>query len=133
MDSLLSRCSSFKLLQPPYLDSSTLTHNSPWCCKGLHFRLPSNARLKVSISFIPKPPFSFGRHTVSHLIQAILFWSCAPPYRNLLCKLTSLSSTFLGTLKTPLSNKYISCTLRTEASNVRLLPNRLFRQLSEFR
>ena len=87
------------LLHPPYLDSNTLVHNFPWCCKRCHFHLSRRAILKVLMSLMPSPPFSFDKHTVSYLIHAILFWSGPPPHKNLRCNFISLSTTDWGTLK----------------------------------
>ena len=78
--------------------------HSSFVGKWFHSHLPSKAMLKLLMSFMPNPPFSFGKHTVSQLIHAILVWSGPPPHRNLRCILTSLSTTDLGTLS-PLLGK----------------------------
>ncbi|KAG5080297.1 hypothetical protein GYH30_004230 [Glycine max] len=93
VDSLAALASSSKPLHPPYLDSNTLAQSSPWFCKRCHFHLPSKAMLKVLMSLIPSPPLSFGRHSFSHLIHEIFFWSGPPPHRNVRYIFTSLSTT----------------------------------------
>lgn len=98
-DSLLPLLPSSRVLHPPYLESSILAHGSPCCWKRSHRHFPSNAVLKVLMSFIPRPPLSFGRHIVFHLTHAIFLCSDAPPHRNLRWMLTSLSTILVGNLK----------------------------------
>ncbi|RZB94304.1 Nucleolin 2 isoform G [Glycine soja] len=100
---VLNTISPFKLLP----DLNELGHFSS-------LRSDSSAKSNVGMSLIPSPSFSFGRHTVSHLIQAILFWSSPPPHRNLLCKRTSLSTTFLGTLVPCLTLSWICSNRNTK-------------------
>ncbi|KAL5132702.1 hypothetical protein HKD37_U058112 [Glycine soja] len=50
---------SSRFPHPPYFDFKTLVHSSPFSCINYHFHFPSSARLNVSISLMPKPPFSF--------------------------------------------------------------------------
>ena len=97
MDSILSLGAPSRLLHPPYFDSSTLAYVSPWFWNKSHFHFPSNDILNKVMSLTPSPPSSFGKHTVFHRIQAILFCSNAPPHKKFLCNLTSLSTTCLGT------------------------------------
>lgn len=99
IDSLLARLASANARHPPYFDSNILTHNSEFYCSMFHLHFPSNALLNILISFIPKPPFSFGRQIVSHLTHATFFWFGPPPHRNLRWICTSLTATLLGILK----------------------------------
>ncbi|KAH1266123.1 hypothetical protein GmHk_01G001690 [Glycine max] len=57
---------SLRFLHPPYFDFRTLVHSSPFSCINCHFHFPSSARLNASISLMPKPAFSFGKHTDFH-------------------------------------------------------------------
>ena len=72
------------------------------------------------MSLTPNPPSTFGKHTFSHLIQAILFCSDALPHKNFLCSRTILFSTFLGTLKK--EKKYIGMDVSTEFIRITLPP-----------
>jgi len=98
-DSLLPLLSSSMHLQPPYFESNILAQSSPWWWNRFHLHFPSRARLNLLMSLIPNPPFSFGRHIVSHLTHAIFFCSSPPPHKNRRYILTSLSTTLFGTLK----------------------------------
>ena len=89
---------SSRFLDPPYFEFKTLVHSSPFPCINCNFQFPSSARLNVSISLMPNPPFSFGIHTDFHLIHAILLWSSPPPHKKLRCSFKNLSVTDFGTL-----------------------------------
>ena len=84
MDSLVADVPSSRALHPPYFEFRILTQRSSCCCIKFHLHFPSKALLKVLISFIPRPPLSFGRQIVSHLTHAIFFSSRLPTLRSLL-------------------------------------------------
>ena len=95
IEALLFLLGSSRLLQLPYLESNTFAHNSPWWWKRFHCHFPSKALLNFAKPRTPKPPFSFGRQTVSHFTQAIFCWSEFLPHKNHRCNLSSLSCFFL--------------------------------------
>lgn len=70
-------------LHPSYFEIRTLAHMSPWFWNSSQLHFPSSAVLKARRSLMPRPPLSFGRHTVFKLTQAILRYSKSPPHKNL--------------------------------------------------
>jgi len=90
---------STKPFHPLYLSLKTLTYNKSCWWNKSHLHLLSKASLKTLISFIPKPPLSFGRHIFSKLTQAIFLLSLSLPHKKFLCKLTNLDKTTIGILK----------------------------------
>ena len=88
-----------KFLHPPYFDSKTCAHSSPWWLNKFQHHFSSKAKLNFPKSLIPKPPFSFGKQIVPQFSQTIFFSFEFPPHRNCLYSPTSLSIVFFSTLK----------------------------------
>jgi len=86
-------------LQPPYLDSQTSFHTPFSPIPNLHFHLAIKAALNLSISLIPNPPSSTGKHTLLQASQVIFLHSAPHPHKNLACILLIVLQTETGSLK----------------------------------
>jgi len=90
---------SSNAFHPPYFDSIIFAHGSSCLENRSHLHFPNRAALKVLGFLIPRPPLSFGWHTVFQLTQAIFLSSDPPPHRKRLWMASNLAITFEGILK----------------------------------
>jgi len=89
---------TFKLLQPPYLDSKTSFHKPSLEETILQIHFPNRATLNSLILITPRPPASRDSHTFSQEAHASFLPSDPQPHRKSLCNFTIFFTTTEGIL-----------------------------------
>lgn len=86
-------------LQPPYLDLRTSTHKESLPPNKVNLHLAIKATLYNLTCLMPRPPCSFGQHTLSQLTKQIFLFSSSPSsQRKFLCMEIIFLATMLGNL-----------------------------------